>query len=189
MGRHKVDAAELNARRDREQDDLRRFLNEYPVRVLDGGCWEWLGARYAKRDSGRLWLAKNVSTGPQRVTYTMLHGPVPPGWVVMRNHDVCDTRYCCNPRHWMKCRLADRSRLLARFGRTCSGAAMSATAKKAVLAKRTTKLSREMVMEIRASPVPGLHLAKKYGVSHQLISLVRRNEVWRDANVFSGLAR
>lgn len=75
--------------------DLARFW----AKVNRGtGCWEWLGERNNKgygrfptysRDSRKRLLA-------HRVSYTLHHGQIPAGMVVMH---ACDNPGCVNPEH------------------------------------------------------------------------------------------
>lgn len=69
------------------------------VRVLDSGCWEWLGNRSAKGYGRFKWQRKNQNV--HRMAYIHAVGPIPEGLVL--DHflfpDGCIGPPCANPDH------------------------------------------------------------------------------------------
>lgn len=58
------------------------------------GCWEWLGVKY-RNGYGNFGIGRNKYSA-HRVAYTLTHGAIPPGLVVMHS---CDNPGCVNPEH------------------------------------------------------------------------------------------
>jgi hypothetical protein len=126
-------------------------------------CWEWTGAT-TSNGYGRF-RGRRV----HRIAYEWATDrPIPPDMVVRHK---CDNRLCCRPSHLELGTKAQNTRDAIDRGRF------------AVAEKHgRTKLTAEDVWQIRASDMPGAHLARHYGMSPSGISRIRSGRSWR----FSG---
>ena len=157
------------------------FWNRVDVRGPDD-CWEWLGSCNSSGYGSLAWHGKVVQA--HRVAYWLTYGGDRPatkfrqdGWAKRHRRFVlhrCDNRPCCNPRHLFL-------------------GSMSTNLKDAYTKRRKTqprsshvnaKLSDNDVREIRmkysAGDVRQADLATEYGVTQRAISLVVRNESYKD---------
>lgn len=129
-------------------------------------CWVWQG----KKTRGRWKYGRFIVAGAERmathVILALLGRPVPSGKLVMHS---CDNPPCVNPTHLKAGTVLDNNRDMLVKGR--------------YIGRRTTsKLTPEIVREIRAVYLPGktnkknmglmTELKKKYGVSKSTIHRV-----------------
>ena len=120
----------------------------------------------------------SIPRGVRRVAWESVHGPVPRGYEITGN---CEKPMCVNPEHSVKITIAARRKKMSALRDASSSSA--ATAK--IRAK--AKLSMEKAREIRASEESCTALASRFGVSHQVVSMVRLNRAWVEVSPFSGL--
>ena len=71
--------------------DANRFWAKVDKR---GSCWLWTGARGS--DGYGIFSCARRAYAAHRAAYTLTHGAIPPGLVVMHS---CDNRWCVNPPH------------------------------------------------------------------------------------------
>jgi hypothetical protein len=141
------------------------------MKPLDwSGCWEWQGTR-SGRGYGRFKLKSYVSTSPHRLSYALFTGRSPGGLFVCHH---CDNPPCCNPAHLFLGTVQDNSDDMVRKGRA---------AKRDQSGERNgaAKLAASDVEAIRAKILSGLTnvaIAAQYGVTHQIISKIRRGRAW-----------
>ena len=121
----------------------------------------WIATKKPDRNgyvNFRWWTGDGRRTriGAHRIAYMRINGPIPEGLVI--DH-LCGVRNCVNPEHLE---------------------AVSHT----INVRRTSqvKLSPDDVRAIRASSEGNQQLAKRYGVSHQLVSAVRLRKIWMDVD-------
>jgi hypothetical protein len=117
------------------------------------GCWLWTGA-LSDSGYGSVWLRGRVM-GAHRAFYTLLVGAIPPGQHVCHR---CDTRACVNPYHLFLGSRSDNMRDSAEKGR---------------MGHRTAKLTYEQALEVKASTKRGVDLARRFGVSENVICNIR----------------
>lgn len=97
--------------------DVLRFTERLAPR--DSGCIEWTG--YGSRTGGKygykygMFRVNGRPLYAHRVAYTLAHGPIPPGFVVMHS---CDNGLCCNPAHLSVGTKYDNSQDMVRKGRS-----------------------------------------------------------------------
>jgi hypothetical protein len=190
-----IDATALQAHVDLKVADLppqlAAFVARYPVRMLECGCWLWAGGK-AGNYKGGLRYGRVRFGGPSRythrVTFELMHGPLPPGTLLARRVTVCDYDHCCNPAHWRRSSRAELNRDKARTGRTSRGRPHSVAVTVGI--RRTAKkLDLERAREIRASTEPARVLAARFGVDVSMVYGIRRGKFWAEPSPFSALVR
>jgi hypothetical protein len=138
-------------------------------------CWFWLGTTVNPTLNGYGTLTierignKNRSILAHRLSWQIHFGPIPDGHCVMH---ICDMPQCVRPDHLKLGTMAENSR--DSFSKGRNGPA---------LRNRPThaKLTAESVVAIRTAHgngCPQIDLARKYGVSKQLINLVIKRISW-----------
>lgn len=133
----------------------------------NGSCWLWLGS--VSSGYGRFSF-KGESVLAHRVSWFLAHDFYPP-----KDKEIChscDNPACVNPSHlWIgthtdnmkDCKNKRRNSLIRPVGENHGNA----------------RLKDREVIEIRNSSEKGVVLARRYKVSTQLISKVRKNEIWK----------
>lgn len=129
-----------------------------------GPCWLWTGAGAGGGRYGVFTGAKDECLSAHRVSWELAHGPVPPGLEVLH---ACDRKPCVRPDHLFLGTQLDNVRDCKAKGRRrkVHGAWCN-----------FTRLTDAQVGEIRAalsSGSRGRDLAKQYGCSQGLISLIK----------------
>lgn len=122
-------------------------------------CWEWQAHVCPKTGYGKLTTpTKNYKA--HRLSYELFKEPVPEDLMVCHK---CDNRLCVNPDHLFVGTRIDNAYDMVRKER--QGGA---------------KLTWETVNEIRQTSGPLQPIADRYGVSKNLISLVKLNRIWKE---------
>lgn len=97
--------------------DVLRFTERLAPR--DSGCIEWIG--HSSRTGGKygckygMLRVNGLPLYAHRVAYTLAHGPIPAGFVVMHS---CDNGLCCNPSHLSAGTKYENSQDMVRKGRS-----------------------------------------------------------------------
>ncbi len=144
---------------------------------LETPCIEFQGKR--TQDGYGYVVVKGKTVYAHRTAYCEANGVTMEsikGWIVRHR---CDNPPCINAQHLLIGTVADNSRDMVERGRGRSGAHKSFGA-----SNPATKLSESAVREIRSELDIGktqASIAKKYGVSQNLISCIKRRTIW--ANV------
>ena len=134
-------------------------------------CWLWTGA---KKPTGYGNVRRNkVYTTAHRLAWELTFGPIPDGMQIQHS---CDTPSCCNPNHLMLGTVVSNYIDMVKKGRGKT----DHKNRKYGEDNNNSKLTKEQVSEIRVAYIPGVvkqsDLAKQYGVSQRLISIITRNE-------------
>lgn len=152
------------------------------VQHMPSGCWEWKGTVTSGGYGNLSWHGKSAQA--HRVAYWLTHGNITlhtdfrrPGVAKSYTDFVlhtCDNRRCCNPDHLFLGTM--RENLLDAYNKHRKEQPKSKHA--------NAKLSKEQVLEIRSLYAQGgtrqLDLAAKYSVSQRVISLIVRQESYKD---------
>lgn len=126
-------------------------------------CHEWRGTRMP---NGYGQIHRNGKTAyAHRVAWELKHGPITDGLYVLHR---CDNRRCVNPDHLF----------LGTFDENMAD--MVAKRRQAHSSRNGhAKLSENDVREIRSSNDLQAVLAKRFGVSQSIVSMVRSGKIWR----------
>lgn len=151
-------------------------------RTTPDACWEWQGATTSAGYGNLSWHGLHVQA--HRVAYFLTHGGINLATNFRREGvakrykrfvlHACDNRRCCNPSHL--------------FLGSMRANQLDAYAKGRKVQPRSThtnaKLTATHVRAIRAKYDAGeatqVQLAKRYGVSQRVISLIVRRETYKD---------
>ena len=137
------------------------------IKKSPNGCWDWEG--YYRdgygtiRYQGKTWLA-------HRLSYKLFVGDLGEFHVLHK----CDNRKCVNPDHLYLGTNSDNVR---------DRVSRNREAYRKGTANGRAKLTDDLVLEIRKNEcTTNQELANIFGVSHQLISRIRRKECWTHLN-------
>jgi len=148
------------------------FFERYGDKIEYGapsGCWLGTGT-VTVRGYGQISVG-GKNRRAHRAAFEAENGPIPAGLMVRHK---CDTPPCVNPDHLLVGTNDDNVRDREERGRTPWGRDC-----------RWTKISAETVRTVRETYVPnhpefsGAALARRFGVSFQLISAIINRKVWR----------
>lgn len=130
-------------------------------------CWIWMGEKDGK-GYGRFNIA-NKTERAHRVSWVLTVGPIPPGWCICHE---CDNRPCVNPAHLFIGTKADNNADMVAKGRR----------------RGPAKLTPEQADTIRSSKEQSILLARRFGVTADIIRRIRRGAIWKSASVRAGRA-
>ena len=136
-------------------------------------CWIWdavvdsSGYGFLKGEGGK--HAKNISA--HRYSYTLHHGPIPDGLVVMHS---CDNRRCVNPDHLSVGTHKDNTQDMISKGRAAKGNDRPRVGSD----NGRALLTEDKVRYIRASTASHAALARELGVTDVCIFKVRAGQTW-----------
>ena len=145
-------------------------------------CWEWQGAKTSGGYGNLSWQGSH--TQAHRLAYFLTYGGIElstgfrePGKAKCYSNFVlhkCDNRKCCNPNHLFLGTMRENQLDAYNKGRKKQPRSRHANA----------KLGPDQVREIRNRYHSGremqIPLAKEFGVSQRVISLIVRNESYKD---------
>jgi predicted XRE-type DNA-binding protein len=144
-------------------DPVVRFWSKVLV-TDDQHCWEWLGC---KSNGYGVMCCDGGKMPAHRYSWRLHHGSIPDALQVLHR---CDNPGCVNPAHLSlgtaKCNRQDSSR--------------KGNMRRARLTKKSTKLTPEIVRQIRSDPRPQRVIAASYGICQGHVSLVKLRRVWGD---------
>jgi hypothetical protein len=155
----------------------RGFFEKHADKIAFGApddCWLWT-ASASGNGYGQV-RARGTMRQAHREAYEAVHGPGSAAGFVVRHR--CDTPACVNPAHLATGTHADNTRDKMERGRHRCGALRGST-------NGRSKLTDADVVAIRAEYVRGSGehgqdaLARRYGVSRPVVSMIVRHECWR----------
>jgi len=152
-----------------------RFWSKVDVLPSSEKCWEWTGSRnpegYGKF---RIHQLGRSTHGAHRVSYLLCNGAFPDDGLVVRHK--CDNPGCVNPHHLESGTYRDNSMDAVERGRFPVRDQRGER-------NNAAKLNGSHIEEIRLRISMGhrnTDIARDYGVSHSLISRIRRNKSWSE---------
>lgn len=163
-----------------------RILRRCTENLLND-CLEFSGAK--GKNEGRVWCW-DPAKGKSRVM-TLIGAcvivneiSIAPG---LFPYHTCGNGMCFNRAH---IKVGTRAEMVAHHKSIGTYAVTSAKAASRLAARRTwTKVNMQIVREIRSSDEKGTELAKRFGLTTQHISQIKRHKVWREtvgpASIFS----
>lgn len=139
-------------------------IEPYIERIPFSGCWVFPKAMDSD-GYGHVLDSEWKNRKTHRVSYEAHYGSIPKGKFVLHK---CDVRCCCNPEHLRIGTARDNSQDMASKKRGKGG---------------VTKLTEETVREIRkalkAKLLSQIDIAKKYGVTRQMLYYIQTYQVWK----------
>lgn len=129
----------------------------------ESGCIRFTGS-IEKSGYGRI-MINRVKYGAHRLAYELANGPIPDGYVVRHK---CDNPSCINPSHLEVGTQADNIKDKVTRGRQALGSSIG-----------VSKITEEIVRDIRSSGLKVSLLAERYGVSTVSIRNILRRKTWR----------
>jgi HNH endonuclease len=148
---------------------VQRFWSKVKQAAPDD-CWEWQ-ASISKNGYGSFKLGVSAVT-TSRMAYALSTNDDPGEMVVCHT---CDNRKCCNPSHLYKGTISQNSRDMVERGRWRGPSQLGSN-------NATAKLVEADILTIRGQIATGrtnVAIAKDFGVSHQMISKIRRGHFWK----------
>ncbi|MDE2103786.1 MAG: HNH endonuclease [Patescibacteria group bacterium] len=152
-----------------------RFIKSFWARVDSSGgqdaCWPWIPPYQVGLGYGRLKLPNGMLVLAHRLAYFLETGTDPQDWMVCHR---CDNPRCCNPAHLF---LGDHQTNMADMrakGRARAPEQHGSANPQAKLSERDVGVIRSQI----AAGHTNCDIAKRYSVTHQLISRIRRGEIW-----------
>lgn len=128
-----------------------------------GSCWIWTGTLNG-RGYGRLSWEGRVRLA-HREAWRIANGPIPDGMLVCHR---CDVRTCVNPDHLFLGTAKENTADMIAKGRGLVGERV-----------RSSKLTTDEVLAIRADPRPYKAISKEYGIGVPNISWIKTGKGWR----------
>lgn len=155
-----------------EKERLMAWVAKQP-----NGCWKWLGSIKKAQPKGRKvihWHGQWRNVAGQielthRAAWRILVGPIPRSAQVLHR---CDNPLCVNPEHLFLGTPADNVSDMWDKGRARPGVSLGEK-------HGMSKLTSEVVKEIRESKERGTEIAARLGISTTTIYDVRNRRIWK----------
>lgn len=166
----------------KQRKTLAERLNRFVTPEPNSGCWLWAGAhRNGYGVFGRWEDGTHKVYYAHRVSYQVHVGDIPDGYFVCHS---CDVKSCSNPDHLFVGTQADNMADMSakELNKWKPGDGHTRICGEG---NNNSKLTTEAVAEIRESAERGVDLARRYGVSPSLISLIRKGKAWKREGVSS----
>lgn len=162
-----------------KEDPEKRFWAK--IKKCDD-CWMWTAG--TDKDGYGKFQWDGETKRAHRFSYTFFRGPIPTGLFVCHS---CDRPGCVNPEHLWLGTTKDNSADMKKKGRAAKGDKNGANwywkkhPERHVKGENVhwTKLTEANVREIRKSTDIHRVVAKRFGVSRALVSMIQNKKVWR----------
>lgn len=146
-----------------DETPLERFSKKFTKH--ESGCWLWNFPRPDGR-ANTFYFEERPQIA-YRVAYKLFNGEIPHGICVLHS---CDNGLCVNPEHLFLGTHQDNTNDMLSKKRHWA---------KCGEEKKNSKLTEEMVREIRNSPLNGNQLSKKFGVNRRTVYDVLDGKTWK----------
>lgn len=147
--------------------EYERLLKWTNVKGADE-CWEWLGSR-KKGWHGQWRSATGQIELAHRAAWRLMKGPIPDGLFVLHR---CDNPACLNPTHLFLGTQSDNAKDMWAKGRARPKQAKGSQ-------HANSKLTEDLVRDIRASKESGVEIARRLGLTATTICDVRKRRTWK----------
>lgn len=144
------------------------FWNKIAITADDNQCWLWLGNINPINGYGRFKTSSKIDSA-HRVAWMYPDYVIPDGMLVCHS---CDNPQCCNPKHLFIGTYQDNVDDMVEKGRNSWADHIGEV-------NPNSKLTEEMVLEIRSSTANSRELSIKYGVSRAHIRSIIRRLTWK----------
>lgn len=145
-----------------------RFWSKVDKRGPDE-CWPWKAA-ISKNGYGSFGLGGKPQTA-SRVAWLASYGRGAGKVMVLHK---CDNRPCCNPAHLYLGDVRQNSKDMVERGRARRGPVIGSQNGNAKLTEADIPVIRGFI----ADGLPNTEIARRFGVTHQMISKIRRGHFW-----------
>lgn len=132
----------------------------------ESGCWNWVAYKDKNGYGNFQYLGKSWKA--HRISYELYRSKVPDGSLVCHS---CDNPSCVNPAHLFLGTPMDNMKDKVTKGRMRGNWIPGKS--------HGTKLTELQVLQIRADTRSRPTIAKEYGVSRPLVSLIQRRKIWK----------
>lgn len=149
-----------------------RFWSKVAVTVATRDCWLWQGAKTGNGYGNFSVPEMSAKMAAHRVAYWLASGEYPPDGLVVRHK--CDTPLCVNPHHLEIGTVSDNVRDMIERGRQ---PVRDQRGEKNGAAKLTAA-DVERIRELIAMGQKNTKIASRFGVTHSMISRIRRQRSW-----------
>jgi hypothetical protein len=150
-------------------ESVRNRFWQYTHRKQDHQCWPWLGSLTVRGGYGQL-NDRGRLLKTHRLSWELHLGAIPPHLLVRH---MCHNPACCNPSHLLLGTTKDNHLDMQRAKRMVVPTAAKGED------THCAKLTEKEVRSIRLSSLPGVDLARRYGVSKAAISNIRLRKTWK----------
>jgi hypothetical protein len=142
---------------------------------MSGDCWMWT-ASLTSAGYGRFKVKSYHSVPAHRVAFALANHEHPKNMLVLHS---CDNPTCVNPKHLRLGTAKDNTEDMFRRGRNRTGDQSGENNGNAKLTEVEVLAIKGMIAEGRKNT----HIAPEFGVTHQLISQIRRGKIWGDVEL------
>ena len=132
-------------------------------------CWNWTGSRNKKNWHGQWRNASGQIELTHRAAWRLFKGEIPPGMFILHR---CDNPICMNPAHLFMGTQSDNARDMWEKRRAKPGTSLGEK-------HGMSKLTEDIVREIRASKESGIALALRLKISPVTVSEIRLRKTWK----------
>ncbi len=148
--------------------EYERFQKRINVKT-PAECWEWTASRNNRGWHGQWRAASGKIELTHRAAWRLMVGEIPAGLFVLHK---CDNPLCCNPSHLFLGTQSDNMKDMWGKGRARPGKRMGET-------HGNSKVTADLVRDIRSSKESGVELAKRLSISPTTICDIRKRRTWR----------
>ena len=152
-----------------------RFWEKVDIRDDESSCWNWT-ASLDTSGYGRFKVRSHQSVSAHRVAFVLANNEHPKKMLVLHS---CDNPKCVNPSHLRLGTAKDNSDDMYRRGRNVIPDRSGANNGNSKLNEAQVKAIKGMIAE----GVSNVKIAPQFGVTHQLISKIKRGHIWSEVEL------
>jgi len=145
-----------------------RFLKRVVVNGPND-CWPWTGSVMKAGWHGQWRTSAGKIEPTHRGAWRLMKGDIPAGMSVLHK---CDNPICCNPSHLFIGTQSDNARDMWDKGRAKPKTNVGS-------AHGMSKLTEDLVRDIRSSKESGVDIARRLGLSATTVCDIRKRRTWK----------